>query len=116
MIDALKRHPQCENMYRCLVFKEIRILYIKESSPNIKVLSSQEEEEEEEEEQQQRRALLEQRSLRETLLKRQQNAISGKGDQDPVYKRAESKRFCLHKKKKKKKNNVRYERHCKKLI
>ena len=57
MIDAFKRHPQCEDVYRCLVFKEIRILYIKEPSPNIKVLSSQEEEEEEE----QRRAFLEQR-------------------------------------------------------
>ena len=33
MIDALKRHPQCEDVYRCLVFKEIRILYIKEPSP-----------------------------------------------------------------------------------
>ena len=26
MIDALKRHPQCEDVYKCLVFKEIRIL------------------------------------------------------------------------------------------
>ena len=69
MIDALKRHRQWEDVYRCLVFKEIRILYIQEPSPNIKVLSSQEEEEEEEEEQ--RRVLpLEQRSLRETLLKK----------------------------------------------
>ena len=33
MIDALKRHPQCEDVYRCLVFKEIRILYIKDPSP-----------------------------------------------------------------------------------
>ena len=33
MIDALKRHHQCEDVYRCLVFKEIRILYIKEPSP-----------------------------------------------------------------------------------
>ena len=61
MIDALKRHPQCEDVYRCLVFKEIRILYIKEPSPNIKVLSEEEEEEE--------RAFLEQRSRSETLLK-----------------------------------------------
>ena len=66
MIDALKRHPQCEDVYRCLVFKEIRIVYIKEPSSNIKVLSSEEEEEEEKKE---RRALLEQRSLCETLLK-----------------------------------------------
>ena len=33
MIDALKRHPQCEDVYMCLVFKEIRILYIKEPRP-----------------------------------------------------------------------------------
>ena len=33
MIDALKRHPQCEDVYRCLVFKEIWIPYIKEPSP-----------------------------------------------------------------------------------
>ena len=64
MIDALKRNPQCEDVYRCLVFKEIWILYIKEPGPNIKVLSEEEEEEEEEEE-----ALFEQRSLREMLPK-----------------------------------------------
>ena len=32
-MDALKRHPQCEDVYRCLLFKEIRILYMKEPSP-----------------------------------------------------------------------------------
>ena len=52
----------------CLVFKEIGSCKYKSRVLEVKVLSSQEEEEEEEEEEQ-RRALLEQRSLRETLLK-----------------------------------------------
>ena len=56
MIDALKRNPQCEDVSRCLVFKEIQILYITRTNVSkshvIKVLSSPEEEEEEEEEEQ----------------------------------------------------------------
>ena len=41
----------------------------------LKVLSSQEEEEQQEEQEEQCRALLEQRSLRETLLKRKKTAL-----------------------------------------
>ena len=45
MIDALKRNPQCEDVYRCLVFKEIRSCI--SMSRILKVLSEEEEEEEE---------------------------------------------------------------------
>ena len=32
-MDALKRHPQCEKVYMCLVFRKIRIFNIQDPSP-----------------------------------------------------------------------------------
>jgi len=53
MIDALKRHPQCEDVYRCLVLRRSGSCIYKSCVIEVKVLSSQEEEEQEEEEEQQ---------------------------------------------------------------
>ena len=33
MIDALKRHTQCEKVYMCLVFRKIRIFNMQNPSP-----------------------------------------------------------------------------------
>ena len=32
-MDALKKHPQCEKVYMCLVFRKIRIFNIQDPSP-----------------------------------------------------------------------------------